>query len=43
MGLWLFRLLDYFTDYYYGYKDYEIKLMRKNLQKKAEIEYGLNI
>lgn len=40
MGLWLFRALQYFFDYY----EYdEIKEMRNALRYDAETNYGLNV
>jgi len=39
MGLWLFSIFDY----YFGYKECELKEMRRYLRNDAELNYGLNI
>lgn len=39
MGIWLFSIIDY----YFGYKECEVKKMRKQLREDAERNYGLNI
>jgi hypothetical protein len=38
MGLWLFRLFDY----YFGYEDIKLNEMRIELREDAEMNYGLN-
>jgi len=39
MGLWIFSIFEY----YFGYKEYELTKMRKELREDAENNYGLNI
>jgi hypothetical protein len=39
MGLWLFRVFDY----YFGCEDIKLNELRKQLREDAETNYGLNI